>query len=91
MLKSKVVQVQGCEVNGVHVITALCEDGSIFNSYDCNDWVMVEEKHISNDIATEKCQVHNSGMRCPFGDDYCPKKPCIIERHSRGGGEYNER
>ena len=48
MLASKVIQIQSCEVNGVHVITVLCEDGSIFNSYECNSWVMLEEKFTSD-------------------------------------------
>ena len=42
-MESKIVQIQSCVQNNMHVLTALCEDGSVYNTYDCNDWVLFEE------------------------------------------------
>ena len=41
-MESKIIQIQSCVQNNIHVLTALCEDGSVYNAYDCNDWELFE-------------------------------------------------
>jgi hypothetical protein len=41
-MERKIIQIQTCVQNGVYIITCLCEDGSVWNSYDSNSWELVE-------------------------------------------------
>ena len=68
MMESKIVQIQTCVQNNIHVMTALCEDGSVWNSYDCNDWEFFEEpsnssknkEDLKNSTPSAKQQTHDA-------------------------------
>jgi hypothetical protein len=52
-MERKIIQIQTCVQNGVYIITCLCEDGSVWNSYDSNSWELVEPSFKKKDKGCE--------------------------------------